>query len=65
MNNEFRFFFLHEIDFPKILTDLEFLIIRLFDSFTQYRKKAALKDFVLQKMGLITEADNDLKRYFI
>ena len=27
----------------------------------QYRKKQFLKDFVLDKQGLITEADTDLK----
>ena len=41
----------------------EFLIstVRLIHSFMQYGKKAFLKDFVLDKGGLITEADTDLK----
>ena len=42
---------------------IEFLIstVRLFHSFVQYGKKVFLKDFVLDKEGLITEADMDLK----
>ena len=31
----------------------------------QYGKKVFLKDFVLYKEGLITEADTDLKEKFI
>ena len=58
-------FFLHLINFLKALTDLEFLIststVRLFHSFMQYGKKIFLKDFVLNKEGLITEADTDNK----
>ena len=56
-------FFSHSIKFLKALTDLEFVIstVSLFDSFTQYGKKVFLKDFVLGKEGLITEADADLK----
>ena len=60
----FRFrFFSHLINFFKVLTDLEFLIstVRLFHSFMQYGIKVFLKDFVLDKRGLITEADTDLK----
>ena len=55
--------FSHLIDFFKVLTDLEFLIstVRLFHSFMQYGKKVFLKDFVLEKRGLITEANTDLK----
>ena len=56
-------FFSHLINFFKALTDLEFLIstVRLFHSFMQYGKNVFLKDFVLDKKGLITEADTDLK----
>ena len=56
-------FFSHLINFFKALTDLEFLIstVRLLHSFMQYGKKVFLKDFVLDKEGLITEADTDLK----
>ena len=56
-------FFSHLINFFKALTDLEFLIstVRLLHSFIQYGKKVFLKDFVLDKEGLITEADTDLK----
>ena len=57
-------FFSHFINFLKAPTDLEFLIstVRLFHSFMQYGKKVFLiKDFVLAKEGLITEADTDLK----
>ena len=62
----FLFFcFSHLIKFFKALTDLEFLILtqRLFHSVMQYRgKKVFLKDFVLDKGGLITEADTNLKK---
>ena len=56
-------FFSHLISFLKALTDLEFLIstVRLFYLFMQYGEKLFLKDFVLDKEGLITEADTDLK----
>ena len=56
-------FFLHLINFLKALNDLEFLIstVRLFHSFMQYGKKVFLNDFVLDKEGLITEVDTDLK----
>ena len=59
----FFFFFLHLIKFLKAPTNLEFPIstIRLFYSFMQYGKKVFLKDFVLYKEGLITEAYTDLK----
>ena len=52
------------INFLKALTDLEFLIstVRLFHSFMQYGKKVFLKDFILDKEGLITEADTDTDR---
>ena len=56
--------FLHLINFFKALTDLEFLIstVRSFHSFMQYgKKKVFLKDFVLYKGDLITEADIGLK----
>ena len=57
------FFFSHLVIFFKALTDLEFLIstVRLFRSFMQHGKKVFLKDFVLGKEGLITEAATDLK----
>ena len=57
------FFFSHLINLLKALTDLEFLVsvVRLFHSFMQYAKKVFLKDFVLDKEGLITEADTNLK----
>ena len=56
-------FFSYLISFLKALTDLEFLIstVRLFYLFMQYGEKLFLKDFVLDKEGLITEADMDLK----
>ena len=56
-------FFSHFINFLKTPTDLEFLIstVRLFHSFMQYSKKVFLKDFVLDKEGLITDGDTDLK----
>ena len=55
-------FFWHLIDLFKALTDLEFAIqtVRLFHSFMKYGKKVFLKDFVLNKRGLITEVDTDL-----
>ena len=62
-NIEFSFFISHLINFFKALTDLEFLIstVRLFHLFMQYGKKVFSKDFVLDKEGLITGADADLK----
>ena len=62
-NTEWIFFFLHLIIFFKALTDLEFLIstVRLVHLFMQYGKKVFLKGFVLDKEGLIAEADMDLK----
>ena len=53
----------HLIKFLKAPTDLEFLIsiVKLFYSFMQYGKKVFLKDLFLDKKGLITEADKDLK----
>ena len=56
-------FFSYLISFLKALTDLEFLIstVRLFYLFMQYGEKLFLKDFVLDKEGLTTEADTDLK----
>ena len=57
----FLFFSLF-INFLKASTDLEFIsTVRLFHSFMQYEKKVFLKDFVLDKEGLITEANTDLK----
>ena len=55
--------FLHLIKFFKALTDLEVLIstVRIFHLFYPNRKKVFLKDFVLDKEGLITVADTDLK----
>ena len=49
--------------FKKQITDLEFLIltVRLFRSFIQYGEKVFLKDFFLDKMGLIIETDADFK----
>ena len=57
------FTFLHLINLFKILTDLEFLVstVRLFHSFMKYRKNVFLKEFLLGKKGLITEADTDIK----
>ena len=57
------FFFSHLIIFLKALTDLEFLVstVRLFHLFMQYEKKVFVKDFVLDKEGLIKEVDTDLK----
>ena len=47
--------------------DLEFLVStgRLFHSFVQYGKKLFLKEFVLDKKGLITDTDTYLKGLFI
>ena len=60
----FSFSFFAFDRFFKKLTDLEFFIsnVRLFHSFMHYRKKVLLKDFVIDKRGLLTETDTDLKR---
>ena len=56
-------FFFFAFNFSKALTDLEFLIstLRLFHTFMPCGKKVFLKDFVLEKGDLITDADTDLK----
>ena len=58
---EYWLFFLFAINyFFKALTYLEFLILTVRKSFMQYGK-IFLKNFVLDKEGLIIEVDTDLK----
>ena len=61
----FLFFFL-TIDFLNMLINLAFLVptLSLFHLFIQYGKNVILKDFVPVGSGLITEADDDLSKYF-
>ena len=64
MNRRYRInIFSLKIDFLKILNDLAFLIstLRLFHSFMQYGKNVFLKDFVLDGIDFILEADADFR----
>ena len=51
------------IEFLKILSDLAFLIstLRLFHSFMQYGQNVFFKDFVLDGIDFLIEANADLR----
>ena len=59
----FLAFHLKLIFLKMLIDDLAFLIltVRLSLSFIQYGKSDVLNDFVLEKKGLIAEAEADLK----